>query len=159
MKRMIVAALLLAALLTLAACGKKEAAGTLDTAQAQQDIAALGVYPESMLTLDAETLSAVYGIPADKLQDQLCVVPMMNVHASAYWLLLPESGEEGAVRAALDKYLEGYQASWDQYLPEQAELVRGRLETTLETADGTWLVCIISGDNDAVFSAVQGAVK
>lgn len=153
-------AILLCALLALglAGCGTKKASGTLDTAKAQAAVAELEYMPTATAELDDAILSDVYGIDADLLQNYLCVVPLMNVQASGYWLLLPKEGEQDKVKTQIEAYLDSYQESWDQYLPDQAELVRGRLATTIDTAEGTWLVYIISQNNDQVLEAVRSAV-
>lgn len=158
MKKLIAALLAAVLILTLAGCGKKSASGSLDVEKAQSAIAGLELMPAATMNLDDATLTDVYGVDASLLQSYLCVVPMMNVHASGYWLLLPKEGELDAVKAQIESYLETYQASWDQYLPDQAELVRNRLATTLETAEGTWLVYVVSENNDKVLEAIQGAV-
>ena len=95
MKKTMALLLTLCVLLTLAACGKKGASGSLDLEKAQSDIAALEFMPTATLVLDDATLTDVYGVDASLLQSYLCVVPMMNVQASGYWLLLPKEGETG----------------------------------------------------------------
>ena len=159
MKKTMALLLTLCVLLTLAACGKKGASGSLDLEKAQSDIAALEFMPTATLVLDDATLTDVYGVDASLLQSYLCVVPMMNVQASGYWLLLPKEGETDTVKAQMETYLDSYQNLWDNYLPEQAELVRGRMATTLETSEGSWLVYIISSDNEKVLETLQAAVS
>lgn len=161
MKKTIALLLVLVTMLSLAACGGK-ANGSLDLAkvtEALQDLQAKdeSIFPSGMET-DESFLKDVFGIDPASLSQHLILFPMMNVKSSALFLLLPAEGKTDEVKAAMDEYMTSYELSWDMYLPDQAALVHDRLETEIETAEGTWLVYCISTDNDAVLEAIKGAV-
>ena len=154
-RRFLAAALAALVLLTAAGCKKK--AQTLDLEKAAANIEATGQY-SNMMSPDDGYLRTVVGLDPAKVQKSLISIPLMNVKSSLYFVVLPAEGSEAAVKKALDDYMTAYDAMWSQYLPDQAELVRDRMVTQLETSEGTYLVYLISGDNDAVFQALTDAL-
>ncbi len=154
-KKLIALALAALTLLTLAACGKSSK--TLDLDKAAENIDATGVYA-NMITPDDEFMTSVVGLDMSKVEKSLVSIPLMNVKASLYFVVLPAKGGESDVKAALDEYMAVYENTWSQYLPDQAALVKDRLETEIETAEGAYYVYIISEDNDAVLAAINGAL-
>ncbi|MEG0913396.1 MAG: DUF4358 domain-containing protein [Oscillospiraceae bacterium] len=161
MKKITALVLSLITVFTLVACGNSGSGSsgkTLDLKKVQENLGTLEYFPSSM-ELDDATLKSAYGLDASLLKEKLIGVPMMNVHASMYWVLLPQDGKTDDVKTAMSKYFESYQASWDTYLPDQAELVRNRMETEIETKDGTWLVYIISEDNNKTLEQIQGGLS
>ncbi len=150
-------ALALAALLVLSLAGCGQPAKTLDLDKAVESIEALELFPNPYEP-DDDTLKAAFGLDPALLTQRYIVLPLMNVHASELWVLLPAEGKAEEVKAAMDSYLADYQELWDNYLPDQAELVRGRAVTELETKEGVWLIYCISQDNDRVLEALNGAL-
>ena len=145
-------------LFTLAGCGGSSADyASLDLEKAAAAIDATGIYPATMI-VDDQTLSEVLQIDPAKLEKHMVAFPLMNVHASLYMALLPKAGEEDNVRAEMEAYLTTWETSWQTYLPDQYQLVQDRTVEEIETAEGTWLVCIISTDNDAVLEALKSGL-
>ncbi|MDO4566240.1 MAG: DUF4358 domain-containing protein [Oscillospiraceae bacterium] len=147
------------AALGLAACAGSDGYKALDREKALAAVEKLGVFPAAMQPDDA-MLESVYGLDVSLIKDRLIGVPLMNVHASMYWLLLAEDEDAAAaLDIQMEAYFKSYQELWDSYLPEQAKLVRERLKARYETEEGVWLLYIISSDNEAVRQAVEGALE
>ncbi len=156
MKKAIALLLVALTVFTLAGCGAGKK--SLDLEKVKTDITALEMFPMSM-ELDDETLKTAYGVDPELLEQRYIVVSMMNVKSSMLWLLLPKEGKAEEVKTAMDSYLAGYEDLWNNYLPDQAELVNNRLETEIETKEGTWLLYCISEDNDKVLETINGALS
>ena len=152
---------LLALVLTaalLASCAGAKAAKSLDLDRARADIEALGIYP-SLMEPDDTLMKDIYGIDPALVVKRAAGVPLINVHAAMYWLVLAKDAADAeTLRGQFDVYFEDYQKMWDSYLPAQADLVKNRLETSYDTDEGVWLLYVISEDNEAVRAAVEGAL-
>ncbi|MEG1181366.1 MAG: hypothetical protein RSD39_04980, partial [Oscillospiraceae bacterium] len=62
------------------------------------------------------------------------------------------------VKKQTDAYMKKYEELWAQYLPDQSDLVKNRLEENIETKEGTWQVIVIASDTKAVMDAIKSAV-
>lgn len=78
----------------------------------------------ALMEVDAETLEAVYGIPADWVTAYACRIPMMNVHATEVFVAHAKPDHLEEVKAAVQARQEALEATWEMYLPEQYDLVR-----------------------------------
>ena len=159
MKKLLCAFLALALIAApLVSCSAPKAAKSLDLDKARADIEALGIYP-SLTEPDDALLKDVYGIDPALTVKRAVGVPLINVHAAMYWLVLAKDAADAeALRGQLESYFADYQKMWDSYLPAQADLVKNRLEASYDTDEGVWLLYVISEDNEAVRAAVEGAL-
>ncbi|MEG0752080.1 MAG: DUF4358 domain-containing protein [Oscillospiraceae bacterium] len=157
MKKILVVLTACVLVLTLVACGSGKAK-SLDLDRARKEIESLKSYPSLMEPNDTE-MKDVYGIDSSLISKKAVGIPMMNVHSSMYWLVLAkDSTSADTLKTQFASYFKGYQEMWDSYLPDQAELVRNRLETTYDTEEGTWLLYAIGEDTAAVKKAVEDAL-
>lgn len=86
------------------------------------DIAKLDL--PNLMDVDADTLSALYGIDSADLVEFVCKMPMMNVKATEFFIAQVADGRMDAVKAALEARQADLEAQWSQYLPDQLELVQ-----------------------------------
>ena len=142
--------------LTFTSCAKKLAALDLDAAQKAVD--ELSIYGP-LLTPDDEMLLNLYGIDAALIEKSVIAMPALIVHAGLYMIVLPKPGKEAEVKSQLDGFIRQHEKIWESYLPDQHKLVKDRLETTLDTKEGTYYVYIISEDNEAVLEAIKTGLK
>ena len=77
----------------------------------------------SLSDVDAETLSALYGISTDDLVSYVCKMPAISVQATEFFIAEVKEGKMDAVKAAVEKRQADLVQQWSQYLPEQLELV------------------------------------
>ncbi len=84
-------------------------------------------YPDDLprtMELNDEDLQTMYGIDASKLEEYTAQLPMMNVHATEFFIAKVKDGEMDAVKAGIQSRLDTVDATWSSYLPEQYELVQ-----------------------------------
>lgn len=86
------------------------------------DIAKLDL--PSLMDVDADTLSALYGIDTADLEEYICKMPMMSVQATEFFIAKVKDGKLDAVKAALEQRQKDLEEQWSQYLPAQLELVQ-----------------------------------
>ena len=115
--------------------------------------AAMGELP-ALMELDGETLSAMYGIDPSLLDGYVCKMPMMNVHATEYFVAKVKSGNMDAVKAALAQRQSDLDDQWKQYLPAQYELV----QNAKTVVSGDYVLFIVAAEADAAATAFQNAV-
>ena len=114
---------------------------------------AMGELP-GMMELDAETMNFLYGIDASALEGFVCKMPMMNVHATEYFVAQVKDGQMDAVKAGIDKRLSDLSAQWEHYLADQYELVKNAKVVT----SGNYILMCIGHEAEAAASAFTGAL-
>ena len=80
--------------------------------------------PTNKPTMDDATLSAMYGINASDLEEYVCMMPLMGVHSTEFFIAKVKDGKMDTVKAGIAKRQADLDAQWSQYLPEQYELVK-----------------------------------
>lgn len=157
MKRNRLFALLLTGILSLSlltACGGKEEAKEIDIPALWTSIEEKIELP-SMMDLDSDTLSALYGIDAANLESYLAKIPFMNVHATEFFIAKVKDGQMDAVKEAINNRQVALDEQWSQYLPEQYDLVKNyKLETI-----GNYVLFCICDKADEVVTLFQDAAK
>ena len=78
----------------------------------------------NLTAMDDATLSAMYGISASDLKEYVCMMPLMGVHATEFFIAEVKDGKMDTVKAGIAKRQADLDAQWAQYLPEQYELVQ-----------------------------------
>ena len=103
----------------------------------------------SLSDVDAETLSALYGINTDDLVSYVCKMPAISVQATEFFIAEVKEGKMDAVKAAVEKRQADLVQQWSQYLPEQLELVENYQLVT----SGNYILFAISEHADQAVSA------
>ena len=155
MKKRTVSVLALALVLPLllTACGgkKKEAK--------EADLPALWTSMEeslelpAMMEVDDEALDFLYGIDAANLESYVGRVPMMNVHATEFFLAKVKEGKMDDVKAGVEQRQADLASQWAQYLPDQLELVKNYKLVT----NGNYILFCICEDTDTVVKLFNDA--
>lgn len=105
--------------------------------------------------LNDDFLSELYGIDPADLVDYVAQIPMMNVTATEFFLAQVKDGKMDTVKAALQSRQATLEAEWQQYLPEQLELVKNyRLVT-----QGNYVMFCVSYEADAAVSIFNSTTK
>ena len=78
----------------------------------------------NLTAMDDATLSAMYGISASDLEEYVCMMPLMGVHSTEFFIAKVKDGKMDTVKAGIAKRQADLDAQWSQYLPEQYELVK-----------------------------------
>lgn len=81
-----------------------------------------------MATMDinSETLTSLYDINAEDVEEVIGKMPMMNVHASMYLVIKAKEGTVDTVKEKVEQYAISQEQMWATYLPEQYALVQQR---------------------------------
>ena len=109
----------------------------------------------SFMDLDDGLLSDLYGIDAADLDSFVAKIPMMNVHATEFFIAKVKSGKMDAVKDGIAKRQADLEEQWSSYLPEQLELVRNyKLAES-----GDYVLFAIYEDADDIVKAFNDCVK
>ena len=114
---------------------------------------AMGELP-GMMELDAETMTFLYGIDANLLDGFVAKLPMMNVHATEFFVAKVQDGQMDAVKAGIEKRLSDLGAQWEHYLADQYELVKN----AKVVSSGNYIAMIIGHEAAAAASAFANAL-
>lgn len=155
MKKVLATLLVLCTVFTLVACGKTPQSLDLDVARAEVD--KLGLMGLVLIPSDDE-LQNLYGIDAGLVEKGLFRMFGSITQASSYMVVLPKEGKESELKGQLDGYVDLLSRNFENYLPDQYALVKGYKHTSIKTKEGTYLVYIISSDNDAVLKAIESGL-
>ena len=156
MKRNRLFALILASAMVLSlltACGGDK------TEDKNVDIPALwtsmeeGLELPMMMELGDDELDFLYGLNAADLESYVARVPMMNVHATEFFLAKVKDGKMDDVKAALESRQATLEQQWSQYLPDQYALVKNYQLVV----NGNYVFFCIAEDADSVVSLFNEA--
>ena len=78
----------------------------------------------NLTAMDDATLAAMYGINASDLEEYICMMPLMGVHSTEFFIAEVKDGKMDTVKAGIAKRQADLDAQWSQYLPDQHELVK-----------------------------------
>ena len=78
----------------------------------------------NLTAMDDATLAAMYGINASDLEEYICMMPLMGVHSTEFFIAEVKDGKMDTVKAGIAKRQADLDAQWSQYLPDQYELVK-----------------------------------
>lgn len=109
----------------------------------------------SLMDVDAETLSTLYGIDSADLKEFICKIPFMNVQATEFFIAQVADGRMDAVKAAVESRQASLEEQWSWYLPEQYELVQNYKLVT----NGDYILFAICYDADQVVSIFNDCTK
>lgn len=114
-----------------------------------------GLELPALIDLNDDLLSSLYYLDAALLDGYIAKMPMMNVHATEFFIAKVKEGNMDAVKAAAAKRQADMAAQWSQYLPEQLELV----ENYQLVESGDYLLFCVCEDAEAAVAAFEGAVR
>ena len=109
----------------------------------------------SLSDVDAETLSALYGISTDDLVSYVCKMPAISVQATEFFIAEVKDGKMDTVKAGVESRQAALVQQWSQYLPEQLELVENYQLVT----SGNYILFAISEQADAAVTAFNTYTK
>ncbi len=110
----------------------------------------------SLMDLDDELLASLYGISAaDDLVTYIAKMPLMNVHATEFFLAQVKPDRMDAVKAAAEARQADLEAQWSQYLPDQLELVQNYQLVT----SGDYILFCVCEDAAGAAAAFTGTVE
>ncbi len=109
----------------------------------------------NLTAMDDATLSALYGISAADLEEYVCMMPLMGVHSTEFFIAKVKDGKMDAVKAGIAKRQADLDAQWAQYLPEQYELVKNYKLVT----NGSYVLFAISEYADDAVSIFNSYTK
>ena len=78
----------------------------------------------NLTAMDDATLAAMYGINVSDLEEYICMMPLMGVHSTEFFIAEVKDGKMDTVKAGIAKRQADLDAQWSQYLPDQHELVK-----------------------------------
>ena len=109
---------------------------------------------QNVKRLQATELEIEFSLNKDDLKEFLAVIPSQDTSASFYIIVRPTSGKVDDVKKVLDQYMKNLEKKWSTYLPNEYQLVKNRMDTEI----GSYLVYIISKDNDLVLKTIKDAI-
>ena len=156
MKRTRLFALILSgviALSLLTACGgKKTETKDVDLSQLWSSMEE-GLELPMMMELDDDALDFLYGMDAADLESYVGRIPMMNVHATEFFMAKVKDGKMDDVKAALEARQAALEQQWSMYLPDQYALV----QNAQLVINGNYVLFCISEEADSVVSLFNDA--
>ena len=109
----------------------------------------------NLTAMDDATLSAMYGINASDLEEYVCMMPLMGVHSTEFFIAEVKDGKMDTVKAGIAKRQADLDAQWSQYLPDQYELVKNYKLVT----NGNYVLFAISEYADKAVSIFDSYTK
>ena len=155
MKRNRLFALILASVMVLSlltACGGKKEEKQVDLPELWASMEENLELP-AMMEMDDDALDFLYGINADDLESYVARVPMMNVHATEFFLAKVKDGKLDTVKKALEDRQANLEQQWSMYLPDQYALVKN----AQLVVNGNYLFFCIAEDADSVVKLFNDA--
>lgn len=103
--------------------GEPSDAGTTIQVIWKELLAALGLADAGFVSLDAGTLADLYGMDAADLTAYTARMPMIGIEATEFFIAQVREGRMDAVKEAIASRQAALADEFDNYLPEQLELV------------------------------------
>lgn len=121
---------------------------------------ASGAYAADLSEEDLQTQAGLalqsLGLAAEDVQEAAFSLSLMNVQAYGIAIVKPVQNRTGAVKEALQAYIDGQKAAQQNYLPDQYAIAKAARLETLKT--GEVVLVMRDGQND-VYSAIEKALK
>ena len=106
-----------------------------------------------MMELDDDALDFLYGMDAADLESYVGRIPMMNVHATEFFLAKVADGKMDDVKKALENRQATLEQQWSMYLPDQYALVKDYQLVV----NGNYVLFCICEDTDTVVKLFNDA--
>ncbi len=101
---------------------------------------------------EAELVFQVLGVQETDMTAYAIAVSLRNVNAYAVAAIMPASGKEETVMAALEGYLETQQQNFERYLEDQYAIAKA---AKLESQEDGTILLVMTEDQDKVLEAIQ----
>ncbi len=108
-----------------------------------------------LMDLDDDLLSALYGIDAADLDEYVAKMPLMNVHATEFFIAKVKPDKMSTVKDGISARLADLKAQWERYLPEQLELVNNA--QVVESGD--YILFCVAEDAEGAVELFQDCTK
>lgn len=95
-----------------------------------------------------------FGLFAKDITEFKAVMSNDETNASFYLIVRPRSGKADNVKKSMNQYMKDLDKKWSTYLPEEYKLVKNHMDTEV----GSYLVYIVSKDNQLVLKTIKNAV-
>lgn len=159
-KRMITLIAVLALVFALAGCQKADTTTQADPAEAVASINKEFLETNAdqlpaFMELDAELLKEVYGVDPEWVDAYVCQIPMMNVHATEFFVAHVKDGHMEDVKAAVEARQAALESTWEMYLPEQYELVKN----SATEISGNYVLYAVTEHMDSIKGIFEKAIK
>ncbi|MFV0497853.1 MAG: DUF4358 domain-containing protein [Candidatus Fimivivens sp.] len=155
MKKMLAAIFCLIALcVVLAGCGasKKE----LDMAAFSTDVLSKGSFNDELILLSDKVVNDYYDLSFDGLDEYRVYVSSSSATASEYALFKCSSDTAlKAAKSTVEARISDQIASYENYRPDE----KFRLENALITTNGSYLLFVVSDNNDDIQKLFNDALK
>lgn len=102
-----------------------------------------------------ETIQEITGLDFSQFEAFATSISLMNIQAYGVAVVKPVEGQEEAVKAGLQTYLDNTKKSFEQYLEDQLEVAKAAKLETLE--DGT-IVMVMTQGQDEIFESISNTI-
>lgn len=109
----------------------------------------------SLVDIDDDSLSVLYGIDYSLLEDYRGKTSMMNVRADEFLVAKVKEGEMEAVEAGIAQRQEDLDATWSQYLPDVYETVKD----ARVVKNGNYILFVVSDSADDAVAVFDEMTK
>ena len=155
MKKQVLVTVILFCMISFCSCASKPKA--LDLEVSKTAIDQTRIFDMAMQNLNSELLET-YHIDGKLIRNHMIMVAVLPAEASLCIVALPQQRAETELKTQLDAFIKNYETLWSTRrddLPDQYDLVKNRMETTLATKEGTYFVYIVSPDNETTLNAIR----
>lgn len=101
-----------------------------------------------------ETGLEEFGLSPKDISEFKAVTSNEDTSASFYIIIRPRNGKADNVKRAMTQYMKTLDKKWSTYLPDEYKLVKNHMDTEV----GSYLVYIVSKDNQLVLNTIKNAV-
>ena len=136
----------------LTACGGKKEEKQVDLPELWSSMEESLELP-AMMEVDDDALDFLYGIDAADLESYVGRFPMMNVHATEFFMAKVKDGKMNDVKKALETRQSNLDQQWSQYLPDQYALVKNYKLVV----NGNYVLFCVCEDADTVVDLFNDA--
>ncbi len=95
-----------------------------------------------------------FGLSIKDVSEFKGVISSEDTSASFYIVVRPKNGKADNIKKSMNQYMKTLDKKWSTYLPNEYKLVKNHMETEV----GSYLVYIVSKDNQLVLNTIKDAV-
>lgn len=147
------ALLILLSCLFLTGCGNKQV--KLDFNTIKNELNTLTINEELVFNdlqeASYEDLWNIHGIDAQLTEEIHFMTSTDGTDANMYIIALPKEGKEKELKEQINTFFEGFQLQADMYNPDNAALIKNRMEEKV----GDYLIYIVSNNNSKVLEIIE----
>lgn len=109
---------------------------------------------ENVKEISLEEISQRFSLNEKNIDEYQAAIPKTENSSSFYIIIKPKKGKADNIKKELEQYMNQLEQKWSTYLPEEYELVKNRMETEI----GSYLIYIISRDNELVLNTIKNTI-